>query len=169
METIITTTFRKRGKSCLTTTTSIALQQHKHQHQNRNLQVLTSFTMRLKSLYTTATNQRIKRTYVGNIFMLFCLLNTEVWSYANIKNHRFVRQLNAETAVNYKDMETDTDTDTNTDTATTYLHHQPHFTENRSVIVQLFEWKFLDIATECREFLGPQGYAGVQVSKRNLL
>ena len=43
-------------------------------------------------------------------------------------------------------------------------HHHPHFIGNRSIIVQLFEWKFVDIATECRTFLGPQGYAGVQVS-----
>ncbi|TMW52953.1 hypothetical protein DOY81_001986 [Sarcophaga bullata] len=43
-------------------------------------------------------------------------------------------------------------------------YHRPHFIGNRSVIVQLFEWKFVDIATECRTFLGPQGYAGVQLS-----
>lgn len=43
-------------------------------------------------------------------------------------------------------------------------YHRPHFTRGRSVLVQLFEWKFVDIAEECRTFLGPQGYAGVQVS-----
>ena len=32
------------------------------------------------------------------------------------------------------------------------------------VIVQLFEWRFDDIAKECEEFLGPTGYAGVQVT-----
>lgn len=46
-------------------------------------------------------------------------------------------------------------------------YHRPHFTRGRSVLVQLFEWKFVDIAEECRTFLGPQGYAGVQVSNGN--
>lgn len=111
--------------------------------------------MRLKSLQitTAATNQRLK-TCVGNMFML-CLLSSQVWSYANIKQRRFVRQLNAETLVNYED------------SSMANLHHQPHFTGNRSVIVHLFEWKFLDVAAECRNFLGPQGYAGVQVSWNN--
>lgn len=49
------------------------------------------------------------------------------------------------------------------ETKTSY--HQPHFFANRSVIVELFEWKFSDIAEECRSFLGPKGYAGVQVNK----
>lgn len=34
----------------------------------------------------------------------------------------------------------------------------------RSVIVHLFEWKFLDIGLECERFLGPRGYGAVQVS-----
>lgn len=115
--------------------------------------------MRLKSLEkqrrtTTTTirvtNQRIK-TCVSNMFLLYYLLSSEVWSYANInyKEHRFVRQVRAEKIVNYEDASN--------------LYQQPHFTGNRSVIVQLFEWKFVDIAAECRDFLGPQGYAGVQV------
>ena len=33
--------------------------------------------------------------------------------------------------------------------------------------VHLFEWKWTDIAKECRDFLGPQGYAAVQVSPPN--
>lgn len=33
-----------------------------------------------------------------------------------------------------------------------------------NIIVHLFEWKFNDIARECREFLGPYGYHGVQVN-----
>lgn len=41
--------------------------------------------------------------------------------------------------------------------------HNPYFMPNRTGIVQLFEWKFGDIAKECEEFLGPNGYAGVQV------
>ncbi|XP_014085655.2 alpha-amylase-related protein [Bactrocera oleae] len=43
-------------------------------------------------------------------------------------------------------------------------HTQTYFLPNRTGIVQLFEWKFADIATECEQFLGPHGYAGVQVS-----
>ncbi|XP_076240333.1 alpha-amylase-related protein-like [Calliopsis andreniformis] len=31
-------------------------------------------------------------------------------------------------------------------------------------MVHLFEWKWLDIARECEEFLGPMGFGGVQVS-----
>lgn len=42
-------------------------------------------------------------------------------------------------------------------------HTQTYFLPNRTGIVQLFEWKFADIATECEQFLGPRGYAGVQV------
>ncbi|XP_054166785.1 alpha-amylase-like [Oppia nitens] len=40
----------------------------------------------------------------------------------------------------------------------------PHFVDDRSVIVQLFEWRFDEIAKECEIFLGPYGYGGVQVS-----
>lgn len=32
------------------------------------------------------------------------------------------------------------------------------------VFVQLFEWRWVDIAQECEDFLGPNGYAAVQVS-----
>jgi alpha-amylase len=32
------------------------------------------------------------------------------------------------------------------------------------VFVQLFEWRWNDIATECENFLGPAGYAAVQIS-----
>lgn len=39
----------------------------------------------------------------------------------------------------------------------------PNFAPGRSVIVHLFEWKWNDIALECERFLGPKGYAGVQV------
>lgn len=33
----------------------------------------------------------------------------------------------------------------------------------RSVIVHLFEWKWVDVANECESFLGPNGFGGVQV------
>lgn len=39
------------------------------------------------------------------------------------------------------------------------LHQWP----NRSAIVHLFEWKWTDIADECERYLGPNGFAGVQV------
>jgi alpha-amylase len=32
------------------------------------------------------------------------------------------------------------------------------------VFVHLFEWRWADIARECEDFLGPKGYAGVQIS-----
>lgn len=37
----------------------------------------------------------------------------------------------------------------------------------RSTFVHLFEWKWTDIAAECERFLGPKGYAGVQISPPN--
>ncbi|XP_034949226.1 alpha-amylase-like [Chelonus insularis] len=40
----------------------------------------------------------------------------------------------------------------------------PHYRDDRSTMVHLFEWKFDDIADECERFLGPKGYGGVQVS-----
>lgn len=39
--------------------------------------------------------------------------------------------------------------------------------QNRSGIVHLFEWKWIDIARECESFLAPKGYAGVQISPPN--
>lgn len=40
----------------------------------------------------------------------------------------------------------------------------PNFVPGRTTIVHLFEWKWDDIALECERFLGPKGFAGVQVS-----
>ncbi len=37
----------------------------------------------------------------------------------------------------------------------------------RTVMVHLFEWKWTDIAQECETFLGPKGFAAVQVSPPN--
>jgi alpha-amylase len=42
--------------------------------------------------------------------------------------------------------------------------HNPNFWSDRTGIVHLFEWKFLDIAEECEAFLAPKGYGGVQVN-----
>uniref|UniRef100_A0A6B2EJ92 Alpha-amylase n=1 Tax=Phlebotomus kandelakii TaxID=1109342 RepID=A0A6B2EJ92_9DIPT len=45
--------------------------------------------------------------------------------------------------------------------------YNPHYIDKRNVIVHLFEWKWNDIAKECQDFLGPNGFAGVQVSPVN--
>ncbi|GAB7193542.1 carbohydrate-binding module family 20 domain-containing protein [Kineococcus sp. NUM-3379] len=37
-------------------------------------------------------------------------------------------------------------------------------TTNRSALVHLFEWKWTDVALECERWLGPKGFAAVQVS-----
>ncbi|XP_011500034.1 PREDICTED: alpha-amylase 2 isoform X2 [Ceratosolen solmsi marchali] len=39
-----------------------------------------------------------------------------------------------------------------------------NYLNDRTTMVHLFEWKWNDIANECEKFLGPMGYAGVQVS-----
>lgn len=44
------------------------------------------------------------------------------------------------------------------------ISNNPNFAPGRNVMVHLFEWKWDDIALECERFLGPKGYAGVQVS-----
>lgn len=44
-----------------------------------------------------------------------------------------------------------------------YAQHNPNFKYPRRAIVQLFEWKFVDIARECETFLGPNNFGGVQV------
>jgi len=40
-------------------------------------------------------------------------------------------------------------------------------TTPRTAFVHLFEWKWTDIATECEQWLGPKGFAAVQVSPPN--
>ncbi|XP_058809628.1 alpha-amylase-related protein-like [Phymastichus coffea] len=40
----------------------------------------------------------------------------------------------------------------------------PHYVQNSTTMVHLFEWKWNEIADECERFLGPMGYGGVQVS-----
>jgi len=37
----------------------------------------------------------------------------------------------------------------------------------RTVFVHLFEWRWDDIAKECETFLGPKGFAAVQISPPN--
>jgi hypothetical protein len=48
--------------------------------------------------------------------------------------------------------------------ANIHAQKSPNTVKGRSAIVQLFEWKFNDIADECERFLAPKGFAGVQVS-----
>ncbi|XP_055383610.1 alpha-amylase-related protein-like [Condylostylus longicornis] len=43
-------------------------------------------------------------------------------------------------------------------------YKNPHFHPNHIGIVQMFQWPFDYIARECEEYLGPQGFGGVQVS-----
>ncbi|RLU18783.1 hypothetical protein DMN91_009140 [Ooceraea biroi] len=43
-------------------------------------------------------------------------------------------------------------------------HNDPHYVPGHDGMVHLFEWKWLDIAAECENFLGPMGFGGVQVS-----
>ncbi|XP_076678897.1 alpha-amylase-like isoform X2 [Andrena cerasifolii] len=43
-------------------------------------------------------------------------------------------------------------------------HKNPHYVPGHDTMVHLFEWKWVDIARECEEFLGPHGFGGVQVS-----
>nr|XP_023015287.1 alpha-amylase-like [Leptinotarsa decemlineata] len=45
-----------------------------------------------------------------------------------------------------------------------YAQKNNNFANGRSAIVHLFEWKWADIANECENFLGPKGFAGVQIS-----
>lgn len=47
----------------------------------------------------------------------------------------------------------------------TTAQYKPNFKINRTGIVELFQWKFIDIAIECENFLGPKGFGGVEVSK----
>ena len=42
--------------------------------------------------------------------------------------------------------------------------HDPNVVSGRTAMVHLFEWKWDDIAAECERYLGPNGFAGVQVS-----
>ena len=44
---------------------------------------------------------------------------------------------------------------------------EPQPAASADVFVQLFEWRWQDVATECENHLGPAGYAAVQVSPAN--
>ncbi|XP_005103373.1 alpha-amylase [Aplysia californica] len=43
-------------------------------------------------------------------------------------------------------------------------YKDPHCTRGRDGVVHLFEWKWNDIAAECKRFLGPYGFCAVQTS-----
>uniref|UniRef100_A0A3Q2E6Z4 alpha-amylase n=1 Tax=Cyprinodon variegatus TaxID=28743 RepID=A0A3Q2E6Z4_CYPVA len=42
------------------------------------------------------------------------------------------------------------------------MQHNPNFQHGRTTIVQLFEWRWSDIAAECERFLAPKGFGGIQ-------
>lgn len=44
-----------------------------------------------------------------------------------------------------------------------YVNYLPNFKAAHTGIVHLFEWKFNDIANECEQYLGPNGFGGVQL------
>ncbi|XP_066304490.1 alpha-amylase 1-like [Branchiostoma lanceolatum] len=46
----------------------------------------------------------------------------------------------------------------------TLAQHAPNTAYDKQAIVQLFEWRWVDIAEECERFLGPNGFGGVQLS-----
>uniref|UniRef100_A0A3P9H2B9 Alpha-amylase n=1 Tax=Oryzias latipes TaxID=8090 RepID=A0A3P9H2B9_ORYLA len=48
-----------------------------------------------------------------------------------------------------------------------FAQHNPNTRDGRTAIVHLFEWRWADIAAECERFLGPKGFAGVQISPPN--
>ncbi|XP_050018211.1 pancreatic alpha-amylase-like isoform X1 [Alexandromys fortis] len=45
-----------------------------------------------------------------------------------------------------------------------WAQNDPHTQYGRTSIVQLFEWRWVDIAKECERYLAPKGFGGVQVS-----
>ncbi|XP_063607949.1 alpha-amylase 4N-like [Penaeus indicus] len=51
--------------------------------------------------------------------------------------------------------------------ALAHAQKNPNVLEDRQVMVHLFEWKWVDIASECERFLAPRGYGAVQVSPPN--
>ena len=42
-------------------------------------------------------------------------------------------------------------------------HGSFHGVDGRDVTVHLFQWKWTDIANECEQFLGPNGFGAVRV------
>ncbi|XP_069825112.1 pancreatic alpha-amylase-like [Dendropsophus ebraccatus] len=45
--------------------------------------------------------------------------------------------------------------------------YNSNFRSDRTTMVHLFEWRWADIAAECERYLGPNGFAGIQVSPPN--
>ncbi|XP_043941939.1 pancreatic alpha-amylase-like [Protopterus annectens] len=48
-----------------------------------------------------------------------------------------------------------------------WAQFDPNVQSGRTAIVHLFEWRWADIAAECERYLGPNGFAGLQVSPPN--
>ncbi|XP_050094600.1 alpha-amylase 2-like [Anopheles aquasalis] len=49
-------------------------------------------------------------------------------------------------------------------TLSAFAQFNPHFKPGHQTIVQLYEWRYQDIEHECRSYLGPYGFGGVQLS-----
>lgn len=43
-------------------------------------------------------------------------------------------------------------------------HDSFHGVDGRDVTVHLFQWKWTDIANECEQYLGPNGFGAVRVN-----
>uniref|UniRef100_A0A182Q787 alpha-amylase n=1 Tax=Anopheles farauti TaxID=69004 RepID=A0A182Q787_9DIPT len=50
---------------------------------------------------------------------------------------------------------------------TAWAQFNPHFKPGHHTIVQLFEWRYEDIAHECRTYLGPNRFGAIQLSPVN--
>ena len=44
------------------------------------------------------------------------------------------------------------------------VHDSFHGVDARDVTVHLFQWKWTDIANECEQYLGPNGFGAVRVN-----
>lgn len=51
------------------------------------------------------------------------------------------------------------------DSAISGSFDNPGFKEDRTTIVEMFEWTWADVTRECVDFLGPHGYGAVQVRR----
>uniref|UniRef100_A0A3Q2E970 alpha-amylase n=1 Tax=Cyprinodon variegatus TaxID=28743 RepID=A0A3Q2E970_CYPVA len=47
------------------------------------------------------------------------------------------------------------------------MQHNPNFQHGRTTIVQLFEWRWSDIAAECERFLAPKGFGECSGFRKN--
>lgn len=45
-----------------------------------------------------------------------------------------------------------------------FAQRKPHFMDDRSVILQMFEWPYYSLAEECESFLSLHGFGAIQIS-----